>query len=152
MNTRDLNTFDKLLDDQRDANIDAIKSSIKIIEGQRKFAPVLKRIRHFYQDASVWVLGGCIHFDCDVKIMKDIEPALAFFEEELGVKFSDTRDSAGEKLATRTYTTECGTLIVNASVKGDSPTCRSVPDGEEVVKKYKLVCDDDAEAGAGGDL
>ena len=143
MQTNNLDKFDQLLDSQIDADIDALKGKIASIKTQRIFAPTMKRLRHFFPHASAWCLPGVVHFDVEITRIKDIEPALALFEEETGVTFSRTSDSASENYATREYKTECGKLVVNATIRGDSPTCRSVPDGEEVVKKYKLVCDDD---------
>lgn len=120
------------------------QETVKHVEAHKRFAPTLRRLSFFY-DCTLYAFSGSVHFDVRVTEMKEIEPALQLIEDELGVEFDKTADYAGEQFAQRQFTTKCGKIVVNASIHGDTPTCRSVKIGEKLVPEYKLVCDDDKE-------
>ena len=118
------------------------QARVTSLEKQRRFAPTFRRLSYFYQ-CTLWALGGSAHFDVEAEEIKEIEPALRLLEEECGVEFESGGDSATANYASRAYKTKCGTLVVNVSLKTNGKGCRSVKVGEELVPKYKLVCDDD---------
>lgn len=140
--------FVKICEDRKATAFKDFSTTVISVEAHKKFAPTLRRLSFFY-DCTLYAFSGSVHFDVRVMEMKEIEPALRLFEDELAVEFDKTDDYAGEQFAQRKFTTKCGKIVVNASIHGDTPTCRSVKIGEKLVPEYKLVCDDDA-APAGG--
>ena len=137
--------FIAICEKRKEEAFKSLQTALIAAEEQKRFAPTLRRLSFFY-DCTLWAFAsGTTHFDVQVKDMKEVEPALRLMEEELGVEFAGTEDYAAAGYAQRKFTTKCGKIVINASVHGDEPTCRSVVVGEETVvqKKYKLVCDDE---------
>lgn len=113
---------------------------LRNMERNKEFAPTLRRLSFFY-DCMLYALGNSVHFDTQVESIKDVEPALRLIEDEAGVEFEHTTDTAFQNYASRAFTTKCGRITVNASVRGGSENCRSVLVGEKLVPEYKIVCD-----------
>lgn len=134
--------FVALCEREKASAIRTVLERVSALEQHKRFAPTIRRLSHFYP-CRLWAFQTSVHFDTEVDDLKAIEPALRLLEEECGVEFDGTSDSAGKEYASRAYTTKCGKIVVNASVRGEGGTCRSVLDGEELVPKYKLVCDDE---------
>lgn len=136
--------FIALCNEKRDEGFKTLQDRLATLEVQKTYAPTMRRLSIFFPDARFYALPTQTHFDVSLKEMKAIEPALRLIEDELGVEFAESKDYAAEKYASREFRTKCGKIVVNVSIHGDQPNCRSVPDGEETmtVKKYKLVCDE----------
>ena len=119
------------------------------IEGLMAHTAAVERchrtLSRFVKMGSVMVLSSQILLRIEVTKLSDVQPALEQIEEDLGVEFDKTQDTAEYRW--RTFESAAAPWIrVDAELTADGEECRRVVVGYDTVPRYELKCGEDAKA------
>lgn len=102
-----------------------------------------RTLSRFVKMGGVMVLSQQILLRIEVAKLSDVQPALEQIEEDLGVEFDKTQDTAEYRW--RSFESAAAPWIrVDAELTADGEECRRVVVGYDTVPRYELKCGDDA--------